>query len=75
MQRSWTGTPGRVTATCRSERITLDAAVPADGYVVDIEGRGPEALEVEFHRSGGDTDTKVRGTCRAGEPRFTVEQD
>lgn len=75
VQRSWTGTPGRVTATCRSERITLDAAVPADGYVVDIEGRGPEALEVEFHRSGGDTDTKVRGTCRAGEPRFTVEQD
>ena len=99
VQRFWKGAPGRVTATCRLERITLDAAapvapgphrppapsrlegitltpaVPADGYAVDIEGRGPEALEVEFHRSDGDTDTKVRGTCRAGEPQFTVEQD
>ena len=75
VQRSWNGTAGRVTATCRGQRITLNAAVPSDGYTVEIEGRGPETLEVEFHANGGENETKIRGACRAGEPQFSVERD
>lgn len=75
VQGSWNGPAGRVTATCRTQRIRLDSAVPADGFTVEIEDRGPETLEVEFHQHRADRELKVRGVCRAGTPKFSVEQD
>jgi hypothetical protein len=75
VQGSWSGQAGRVTATCRGQRISLDAAVPADGFTVEIGNRGPEALEIEFKQNQGDREFSVKGTCRSDGPRFTVEQD
>ena len=75
MQGSWSGQAGRVTATCRAQQIRLDAAVPANGFTVEIGGRGPETLEVEFHQTQGESETKVKGVCRAGAPVFAVEQE
>ncbi len=75
VQGSWNGPGGRVTATCRSREIRLNAAVPADGFTVEIENRGPETLEVELHQSRGDREFKVRGVCRAGGPVFTVAEE
>ena len=72
---SWSGQAGRVTATCRAQKIRLDAAVPADGFTVEIGNRGPETLEVEFHQSGGEHEIQVKGVCRADGPRFTVEEE
>jgi hypothetical protein len=75
VQGSWSGQAGRVTATCRAQKIRLDAAVPADGFTVEIENRGPETLEIEFQQNQGDGELSVKGTCRSDGPRFTVEQD
>ncbi len=75
VQGSWSGQAGRVTATCRGQRIKLDAAVPADGFTVQIGNRGPETLEIEFHRTRGEGEFKVKGTCRSGGPQFVVEED
>ena len=72
---SWSGSAGRVTATCRGQQIRLDAAVPANGFSVEIGNRGPETLEIEFHQTRGENESKVRGVCRAGGPVFTVEQE
>lgn len=75
MQGTWSGQAGRVTATCRAQRIRLDAAVPADGFSVEIENRGPEALEIEFRQTRAEGEFKVRGVCRATGPSFDVEED
>ena len=74
-QASWSGSAGRVTATCRAQQIRLDAAVPANGFTVEIGSRGPETLEIEFHQTRGETESKVKGVCRAEGPVFTVEQE
>jgi type IV secretory pathway VirB10-like protein len=74
VQGSWSGEAGRVSATCRAQRISLDAAVPADGFTVEIGNRGPETLEIEFKQNQGDREFSVKGTCRSDGPRFTVEQ-
>jgi hypothetical protein len=75
VQGSWSGTAGRVTATCRAQRIKLDAAVPADGFTVEVGNRGPETLEVEFHRTGGEDELQIKGTCRGDGPGFTVVEE
>ncbi len=75
VQGSWSGPGGRVTATCRSREIQLDAAVPANGFTVEIGNRGPDTLEVELHQSRGDREFKIRGVCRGGAPVFTVEEE
>ena len=75
VQRSWSGQAGRVTATCRGQQIKLNAAVPADGFTVEVGDRGPETLEVEFHQAQDDQEFQVKGVCRSDGPRFTVEQD
>lgn len=75
VQGSWSGSAGRVTATCRTQRIKLDAAVPANGFTVEIEDKGPGTLEVEFHQNRADREYKVRAVCRAGTPKFSVEQE
>jgi hypothetical protein len=62
-------------ATCRGQRIKLDAAVPADGFTVEIGNRGPETLEIEFKQNQADREFTVRGVCRTGGPRFAVGQE
>jgi hypothetical protein len=64
-----------VTATCRAQQIKLDAAVPSDGFTVEVGNRGPETLEVEFHQNGGEHESQVRGVCRSDGPRFSVEEE
>lgn len=75
VQGSWSGKAGRVTATCRSRQIRLDAAVPSDGFTVEIGNRGPETLEIEFHKTGGESEFKVEGVCRGTGPVFSVEEE
>ena len=75
VQGSWSGQAGRVTATCRAQQIRLNAAVPADGFTVEIGNRGPETLEIEFHQTGSEHESQVRAVCSTDGPRFTVEQE
>jgi hypothetical protein len=75
VQGLWSGQVGRVTATCRAQKIRLDAAVPADGFTVEIANRGPETLEIEFTQNQADREFTVRGVCRTDGPRFSVEEE
>jgi hypothetical protein len=75
VQGLWSGQAGRVTATCRAQKIRLDAAVPADGFTVEIANRGPETLEIEFTQNQADRESTVRGVCRTDGPRFSVEEE
>jgi len=75
VQGWWSGQAGRVTATCRAQNIRLDAAVPADGFSVEIGNRGPETLEIEFKQNQADREFTVRGVCRTDGPRFSVEEE
>jgi len=75
VQGWWSGQAGRVTATCRAQNIRLDAAVPADGFSVEIGNRGPDTLEIEFKQNQADREFTVRGVCRTDGPRFSVEEE
>jgi hypothetical protein len=74
--RSWQGAAGTVTARCVGSRISLVSASPNNGWRIDVEGRGPQEVEVEFE-TGGDNErrTKVEGRCADGIPRFEAETD
>lgn len=71
--RTWAGTGGRVTVSCRGSRASLVSATPADGWSVEVGSRGGEEVEVGFRRS--DSEVQVQGRCDAGTPRFSVERD
>ena len=74
--RSWHGSAGTVTAACQGARISLESVTPNDGWQVEIGGRGPEDIEVEFKSGGEDErETKVRAECGGGVPRYDVEAD
>lgn len=74
--RTWSGAPGVVTVRCRGARIELGgAAVTASGYAVEVNQRGPQLVQVEFHRRPDGGDLKVVARCRAGSPAFSVVGD
>jgi hypothetical protein len=61
---------GQVSAACTgAETITLQGAVPASGWTVDVEESGPERVRVEFEQ--GEQEHKV--TVRCGEGRLVSE--
>ncbi len=70
--RTWSGTGGRVTVSCRSDRASLVSASPADGWQVEVGSRGGEEVEVTFRQPG--TEVQVQGRCQSGAPRFSVER-
>lgn len=77
-RRTWSGAAGVVTAECRASAISLvGASASADGYVVEVNDRGPEKLEVHFEGRGGEdgNETEVRAECRGGIPTFSVKTD
>jgi hypothetical protein len=74
--RSWQGAAGTVTARCTGAGIEVVSARPNDGWRVEVDGHGPEEVEVEFEATGDrDGRTKVEGRCVGGTPRFEVELD
>lgn len=72
---TWTGAAGVVTTRCTGARIELvGASASADGYVVEVDDRGPTRVRVEFEGRGDETvpETRVEARCVAGEPSYDV---
>ena len=72
---TWTGTGGRLTASCEGNAISLGGAVPADGYWAKPYERGPDRLRVDFESKDDDDRTEVRvyAVCVDGRPEFRHE--
>lgn len=74
--RTWSGAPGVVTVRCIGARVELGgAAVTASGYAVEVNRRGPQVVEVEFHQRPDGRDTRVVARCRDGSPVFAATTD
>ena len=74
-QRTWQGDAGSVTVSCRGATIDLRGAQPNAGWSVEVGNRGPEEVEVSFHRGDGGAEVAVHSRCRQGTPRFSTESD
>lgn len=62
---------GRVTGSCTpTGQISLGGAIPANGWSVEVNERGPQRLRVEFR--SGSKKVEVEGVCRAGVAVLTV---
>ena len=58
---TYSTTGGVVSVACNGVFIELIAAIPANGYAVDVVDAGPAKVEVHFVRSGRDV--PVRAVC------------
>jgi hypothetical protein len=64
---------GQVAATCGpTGAVSLQSAIPAQGWKVEYTPGGPKTLTVEFTRSGRAT-VEVHATCVAGRPVVTQD--
>lgn len=72
---TWQGTAGLVRVTCRGPSISLTGASPNPGWRINIGSRGPQEVEVELEKQGGERHTQVRAVCSGGTPRFTVHNE
>ena len=72
--RSITTRGGIVSGSCSRGSVTVSAA-PSIGWAIDDVDAGPAPdARVRFERAGsGDDRVEVRAACRAGVPRFTVD--
>ncbi len=70
---TWTGTGGRLTASCTDTAIALVGGIPELGYWVKVYDPGPLVLRVDFESTDPDDRHEVRlsATCRDGVPVFT----
>ena len=73
--RTWSGTGGRVTASCAGDAVSLVGAVPDLGYTVKTYESGPERLRIDFESKDPDDYGEVRvfATCVDGRPQFRHE--
>ncbi|MBU4186594.1 MAG: hypothetical protein L6256_03420 [Propionicimonas sp.] len=71
---SWSGSPGKVTASCKGSAVSLVSAIPNDGYKVQTEREGTKLLEVEFEKTGSgedeDGEVHLKISCTDGAPVF-----
>jgi len=70
--QSWSGTGGRVTASCTEDAISLGTAVPDVGYWVKVHERGPQRLRIDFESTDSDDRAEVQlvASCVGGRPEF-----
>lgn len=71
--KSWSGTGGRLTATCSGGSISLDSAAPSVGYWVKVYDPGPQHLRVDFESTDPDDrgEVKLAVTCVDASPSFS----
>lgn len=70
----WTDDAGSVAAECDGQTIALRGATPADGYSAHKREAGDAGrIEVEFEPQSDGRKVEVRVSCRAGSPRFEIE--
>lgn len=58
---------GTVTVTCTGNAVTLDSAVPADGFTVTVQDAGPSQVAVTF--ASDQARDPFAAACSDGQPR------
>lgn len=71
--RTWSGTGGSLTVSCRGRTIRLKGATPDDGWRVERGAAGPTEVEVTFEKD--DAQVQVQSHCSGGTPVFRVERE
>lgn len=76
VERTWVGSGGRVTASCRGEQVALESASPSNGWRVEVDERGPDRVEVTFEQQDSEeSEVRVRVRCVGAQPRFRIDDD
>lgn len=74
VRRTWQGAGGLVIADCRGSAISLVSSSADAGFRVEVKGRGPEELELDFEGQGEEgRETQVKARCESGIPVFEVD--
>lgn len=74
VRRTWQGAGGLVIADCRGSAISLVSSSADAGFRVEVKGRGPEELELDFEGQGDEgRETEVRAHCESGIPVFEAD--
>lgn len=71
--RTWDVAGGELGVACADTSITLLYATPRDGWSVEVNGTGPEEVEVSFRR--GEAKTEVHSWCDAGRPELRTDTE
>ena len=68
-------TGGQVSVRCTGAVITLRIAQPDNGWRVEVDGSGPETVEVAFQQGEieGAAQAHVKAVCSRGTPAFTID--
>jgi hypothetical protein len=70
--RTWSGTPGFVTASCTGNQVRITGFSPNEGWHTERgDDSGDDDAEVKFEKN--EAEVQVRATCVGGAPRFQVE--
>jgi len=66
---------GQVTARCTDATIVLRIAQPDNGWRVEVDTSGPQAVDLSFQPGADDSGqgTDVKAVCASGVPTFTVQ--
>jgi len=69
VSRTWQGTAGVVSVSCRGAVISRDSAFAYSGYALEEDDVGPDRVRVEFEHDEGRT--RVEAECVDGVPVFS----
>jgi hypothetical protein len=69
VSRTWQGTAGVVSVSCRGAVISRDSAFAYSGYELDEDDVGPDRVRVEFEND--ESRTRVEAACVDGVPVFS----
>src|SRR5450759_1644685 len=66
---------GQVTARCTDATIVPRIAQPDNGWRVEVDTSGPQAVDLSFEPGADDSGqgTDVKAVCASGVPTFTVQ--
>lgn len=73
VSRTWQGTAGVVSVSCRGAVISRDSAFAYSGYALEEDDVGPDRVRVEFENDDGRT--RVEAECVDGVPVFSDDHD
>ncbi len=75
-RRTWQGPGGYVSVECLGRAISLVAAQADAGFVVEVNKRGPDEVDVAFEGQGEEgRETEVSAVCRSAVPTFEVSAE
>jgi len=66
---------GTVSVTASSGKLTLSAAIPAQGFTAEINTSGPTEIEVRFESHDDSAEYRVKASLESGEIHWEIRSD